>query len=67
MSDKFNVSQNPHVRDKSSTSRIMLDVCIALLPACVFGVINFGIRALLVLAVSVVSCVLFEFLYEKSK
>lgn len=65
MSDKFNVSQNPHVRDKSSTSRIMLDVCIALLPACVFGVINFGIRALLVLAVSVVSCVLFEFLYEK--
>ncbi len=65
MSDKFNVSQNPHVRDKSSTSRIMLDVCIALMPACVFGVINFGIRALLVLAVSVVSCVLFEFLYEK--
>lgn len=65
MSDKFNVSQNPHVRDKSSTSRIMIDVCIALLPACVFGVINFGIRALLVLAVSVVSCVLFEFLYEK--
>lgn len=65
MSDKFNVSQNPHVRDKSSTSRIMLDVCIALLPACVFGVINFGIRALLVLVVTVVSCVLFEFLYEK--
>ena len=65
MSDKFNVSQNPHVRDKSSTSRIMLDVCIALLPACVFGVINFGIRALLVLFVSVVSSVLFEFLYEK--
>ena len=65
MSDKFNVSQNPHVRDKSSTSRIMLDVCIALLPACVFGVINFGIRALLVLIVSVVSSVLFEFLYEK--
>ena len=65
MSDKYNVSQNPHVRDKSSTSRIMLDVCIALLPACVFGVINFGIRALLVLFVSVVSSVLFEFLYEK--
>ena len=42
MSGKYNVSQNPHVRDKSSTSRIMLDVCIALMPACAFGVYNFG-------------------------
>ena len=65
MSDKLNVSQNPHVRDKSSTTRIMLDVCIALMPACIFGVINFGIRALLVILVAVVSCVLFEFLYQK--
>ena len=65
MSDKLNVSQNPHVRDKSSTTMIMLDVCIALMPACIFGVINFGIRALLVILVAVVSCVLFEFLYQK--
>ncbi len=65
MSDKYKVSQNPHVRDKSSTSRIMLDVCIALMPACVFGVINFGIRALVVLLVAVASCVLSEFLYQK--
>ena len=65
MSGKYNVSQNPHVRDKSSTSRIMLDVCIALMPACVFGVINFGIRALIVLLVAVASSVLFELLYQK--
>ena len=65
MSGKYNVSQNPHVRDNSSTFRIMLDVCIALLPACVFGVVNFGVRALWVLLVSVASCVLSEFLFEK--
>lgn len=60
----LNVSSSPHVRDNSSTRKIMLDVCIALLPACGFGVYNFGIRALLVLAVAVISCVFFEFLYE---
>lgn len=65
MSGKYNVSQNPHVRDKSSTSRIMLDVCIALMPACAFGVYNFGIRALVVLLVAVASSVLFELLYQK--
>ena len=61
----LNVSSSPHVRDKSSTNRIMLDVCIALLPACAFGVYNFGVRALLVLCVSVASCVLFEYIYER--
>ena len=65
MSGKYNVSQNPHVRDKSSTSRIMIDVCISLMPACVFGIINFGIRALIVLLVAVASSVLFELLYQK--
>lgn len=65
MEKLLNVSSSPHVRDRSSTTRIMLDVCIALLPACVFGVINFGIRALLVLVVAVVTCILSEFTYEK--
>ena len=65
MGKLLNVSSSPHVRDNSSTFRIMLDVCIALLPACVFGVVNFGVRALWVLLVSVASCVLSEFLFEK--
>lgn len=60
----LNVSSSPHVRDNSSTRRIMLDVCIALLPACVFGVVNFGMRALAVLAVSVITCVVSEYLFE---
>lgn len=65
MGKLLNVSSSPHVRDNSSTFRIMLDVCIALLPACVFGVVNFGVRALWVLLVSVASCVLSELLFEK--
>ena len=60
----LNVSATPHVRDKSSTKRIMFDVCLALLPACGFGIYNFGFRALLVLVVSVASCVLFEYMYQ---
>ncbi|MDO4207562.1 MAG: RnfABCDGE type electron transport complex subunit D, partial [Lachnospiraceae bacterium] len=39
---KLRISFFPHIRDKASTSRIMLDVAIALLPACIFGVFNFG-------------------------
>lgn len=62
----LNVSSSPHVRDGSSTTRIMLDVCIALLPACIFGIVNFGARAVAVLLVSVTFCVLFEYLYEKA-
>ncbi len=61
----LNVSSSPHVRDRSSTTGIMRDVCIALAPACVFGIVNFGLRALAVLAVSVTSCVFFEYIYER--
>lgn len=47
MSDLFHVSSSPHVRAKDSTDRIMLYVIIALLPASLFGIYNFGFRALL--------------------
>ncbi len=60
----LNVSSSPHVRDNSSTRRIMLDVCIALLPACIFGIVNFEMRALAVLVVSVITCVVSEYLFE---
>jgi len=61
----YNVSSNPHDRDSITTAEIMLNVIIALLPATVFGVYNFGMRALAVIIVTIVSCVLTEFLYEK--
>lgn len=64
MDQMLHVSSNPHVRDKMSTSRIMQLVVIALLPASVFGIWNFGLHALLVILVSVLSSVAFEWLYD---
>ena len=49
MEKLLNVSSSPHVRDKSSTKSIMRDVCIALIPATLVGIGNFGVRALLVI------------------
>lgn len=60
----YNVSVSPHVRDKSSTSKIMLDVCIALVPTLAFGVYRFGVNALIVIISSVLSCVLSELIFE---
>lgn len=59
------VSSNPHVRSKSTTSSIMLTVVIALLPAAGFGIYNFGLKALLLMLVTVASTVLTELAFEK--
>ena len=59
------VSPAPHVRQKANTRSIMLDVVIAMLPALVASVIIFGWRSLVVVSVCVLSCVLFEFLFQK--
>lgn len=60
----FNVSVSPHIRDKSSTRKIMIDVCIALVPTLAFGVWHFGINALFVIISSVLSCVISEAVFE---
>ncbi|MBR3772370.1 MAG: RnfABCDGE type electron transport complex subunit D [Clostridium sp.] len=65
MSDLLNVSASPHVRSKDSTKTIMRDVAIALVPAAGFGVYNFGVKALVVLLISMATCVLTEYIYEK--
>ena len=62
MGDLLNVSSNPHIRSKVSTDKIMLCVIIALIPATVFGVINFGVYSLLVIGVSIASAVMTEIL-----
>lgn len=64
MSEMLNVSSNPHVRDNSTTSRIMLDVLIALIPASMVGIYVFGIRALIQIIVCILTGVLTEFLYQ---
>lgn len=60
----YNVSVSPHIRDKSSTRKIMIDVCIALIPTLAFGVWHFGINALWVILSSVLSCVVSEAVFE---
>lgn len=60
----FHVSVSPHIRDKSSTRKIMIDVCIALVPTLAFGVWHFGINALFVILSSVLSCVVSEAVFE---
>lgn len=65
MSDLINVSSSPHVKSKVNTSNLMLMVVIALLPATIFGVINFGLHALLIVVVSVIAAVATEWLYNK--
>ena len=64
MNDLYHVSSAPHVRQKDSTSKIMLLVILALLPATAFGIYNFGARALLLILLTVGSCVLSEFVFN---
>lgn len=65
MSDLYHVSSSPHVRAKDTTSRIMLYVIIALLPTSLFGIFNFGYKALILILVTIASCVAFEWLFNK--
>ena len=58
------VSSSPHIKSSAATNRIMLDVIIAALPALVMGTVIFGMRALLVTAVTVIAAVLSEFLFN---
>lgn len=66
MEKMLNVSSSPHVRASHTTQSIMKDVIIALMPALVAGVYFYGIRALWVTLISVVSCVAIECLWEKT-
>ncbi len=59
---KFFASASPHLRSTSSTRKIMLDVVIALVPACVASVVYFGWRALMLLGVCVLTCVFSEYI-----
>ncbi len=62
---KLSVSSTPHIRSKHTIESVMLDVIIALAPALLCGLYFFGIRALLIIALSVGSCVISEYLFNK--
>ena len=61
---KLIVTTSPHLRSQVTTQRIMLDVLLALSPAVIASLVLFDLRALLVLCVTVASCVGSEFLFN---
>ena len=65
MKSQLIVSGSPHIVTARDTRSLMRDVLIALSPAAVAAVLIFGLRALLLMAVTVGSAILFEFLYER--
>lgn len=65
MEQKFIVSSSPHIKSNDSVSSVMLDVIIALIPACLAGIYFFGMRSLIVILTAVAACVLSEYLFEK--
>jgi Na+-translocating ferredoxin:NAD+ oxidoreductase subunit D len=65
MNNLFVVSPSPHVHSGESTPRLMYNVVLALVPALAVTLFFFGIGALIVTAIAVVSCLAFEFLIQK--
>lgn len=61
----YNMGPSPHIRTSETVDKVMLDVIIALIPALLMAIYVFKLRALIVTAVSVVCCMLTEFLFNK--
>lgn len=56
-------SSSPHVKTTKTTKQIMIDVCIALIPAVVMGIVLFGGMAALIVALALISAIASEFVY----
>ncbi len=65
MANKFIVAPAPHMHNPHSTQSLMRDVILAMLPALAVSVWVYGLSALCVTAIAVVSCVVVEFLIQK--
>ncbi len=64
MADKiYKYSSSPHVKANNTTRRIMIDVCIALLPVVIMGIVYFGLNAFLIIVCALISAVASEFIY----
>ncbi|MCL2415409.1 MAG: RnfABCDGE type electron transport complex subunit D [Defluviitaleaceae bacterium] len=63
---KFLVTSAPHVRDKATIPNIMRDVLIALAPTAIMATVFLGIRVMILMVISVASCIGFEYLYQKA-
>ena len=64
MEQKLHLASSPHIHSSITTTKIMLDVIIALMPATIAGCVIFGLRSLAVIAVCVLTCVAAELLFN---
>lgn len=64
--DTLIVASSPHMLSENNTAKIMRDVLIALVPAGIISVMNFGIRALILAVLCVAAAMASEFLFQKS-
>lgn len=62
---KIIISASPHVHSASTSQRVMYDVLIALIPAFLVSLYVFGISALIMTSVAVISCIIFEYVIQK--
>ena len=60
---KLTVASSPHIRGNFRTNRIMMDVCLALVPALIVGIIQFGVRVIPVTCVCIGAAIITEWLY----
>lgn len=65
MEQNMKISSSPHIRDKETTTNLMGQVIVALIPAAAVGIFNFGTKAIITILVSMMSCTIFEALFEK--
>ena len=65
MDNKLIVTAAPHITSPDTTAKIMQRVCLALVPALIASVFVFGLNALILTAITVAACVLFEMGYCK--
>ena len=64
MNDTYVLGHSPHITAKPTVTRIMLDVIIALLPACIAAIYYFGVSAALTIVVTVAAAMATEAVIE---
>ncbi|NLY73614.1 MAG: RnfABCDGE type electron transport complex subunit D [Tissierellia bacterium] len=65
MVERLVVTSSPHTRSRFTVNRIMADVIIALIPATLMGIYIFGMRSAMIVAVSIISAMVSEALFQK--
>jgi electron transport complex protein RnfD len=65
MADPIIISASPHVHSARTSKKVMYDVLYALIPAFLVSIYVFGIRALILTSVAVISCIVFEYIIQK--